>query len=105
MVGGLCFVPIYMYLIFRLMLSPFFVVDQNLGVIASLREAGKYSAGNKLTIFGILFVMGICSIFVILLTCGIGLLFVYPFSFLVVALIYICATGQWPYTRFGSSMA
>ena len=104
-IGGLCFVPIYAYLIFRFMLAPFFVVDQNVGVIASLGQAGKYSAGNKLTIFGILFAMSIGSVFVIILTCGIGALFVYPFSFLVIALIYVCATGQWPYTRFASSVA
>ena len=50
--------------------------------------------GNKLTVFLTMIVTGVLSMFVVVCTCYIGIIFVYPFYGVMGAVIYLLATGQ-----------
>ena len=104
-IGMMFFIPIYFAVLLRYALTQFLVVDQGQGVMESLRESARFTAGNKMTILGIFFVMGLGSIVVMIFTCFIGIIAVYPFGVLTTAMIYVCSTNQWQYTKFASTVA
>ena len=91
------FIPIFLgmsvlYLAF--LLSSYLVIDQRLGVFESLRTSAIYMKGNKTTAGLLLFVTVLLSFVFSLVTCFIGLLFVYGYFAVLTALIYLTATGQ-----------
>lgn len=82
-------------IIVALMLSQslFVLIDQNTGVIDSLRYSAQATKGNKLTLFGLGFVSMLLSI-VGFLACFVGIIFVAPYLGLAYAVAYLTMTGQ-----------
>jgi uncharacterized membrane protein len=77
-----------------LLLTTYFIVDRNLDVIQSVSASMQYMRGNKLTVFLLHIVVGLCAVGVVLLTCGMGALLVMPYFMVLTAMIYLMATGQ-----------
>ncbi len=82
-----------------LLLTTYFIVDRNMDVIQSISASARYMRGNKLIVFGIHIVCGLCAVLAVLFSCGIGGLFVVPFFLVLTAMIYLLATGQ-PIARY-----
>jgi len=78
----------------RLCLAIPFLLDRNMGVFDSMQNSNTYMSGNKLTMFGVWIVVGFASAVVVICTCLIGTIFVYPFGGILTALAYLTATGQ-----------
>jgi uncharacterized membrane protein len=77
-----------------LLLTTYLIVDRNLDVIQSVSASMQYMRGNKLTVFLLHLVVGLCALGVVLLTCGIGTLLVMPYFMVLTAMVYLMATGQ-----------
>jgi hypothetical protein len=92
-----CMIPLTLVMM-NFMLSLFFVVDRQEGVFAAMGMSRRFMQGNKLTAFLTLFVMQIVGGLFILCTCCLGRVIYDPFSILVLALMYLTATGQ-PFER------
>lgn len=92
-----CLVPI-MLLFMNYMLAMFFIVDRKAGVFAAMGLSRKFMRGNKMTAFLTIMVMQILGGLFVLFTCCAGRVIYDPFSVLVLALMYLTATGQ-PYER------
>jgi hypothetical protein len=96
--SGVLFIPaivfgvIYFY---GILIANFFIIDQGNGVLESVRNSIRHMHGNKLTAFLIALVVGGLTALILLLTCGLGLVFVSPYYALLMAVIYLSATGQW----------
>lgn len=103
-VGGLVYLPIYIYIAFRMLMAQFLIIDRDSGVFESMTDSGRFAKGNTMSMFAIMFVLGIGSLVVTVFTCGIGMLFAWPFSFLALGIIYMTATGQWPRTAFAATV-
>ncbi|HEX5444524.1 MAG TPA: hypothetical protein VFW87_11865, partial [Pirellulales bacterium] len=82
--------------IFGLMLSQaqFMLIDQQTGIIDSLRLSIAAMRGNKLTVFAIWMVAGVIGLVLSLVTCFVGFIFVGPYLMLLMAVIYLGVTGQ-----------
>jgi len=71
----------------------FVLIDQDTGVIDSLRYSAQATKGNKLTLFALgvigslLGMLGMCALFV-------GIFFVMPYLVLLQAVVYLRMTGQ-----------
>ena len=87
-VVGLLVVTLHYYL------SLYFLVDRRLGIIEAMSASGKFMHGNKLTVFGLMFVVGILGGIFVLVTCFIGAVAFYPFIAILASVIYLSATGQ-----------
>ncbi len=94
---AVCIIPL-MIVMFNFMLSLFFVIDRREGVFAAMGLSRKYMSGNKMTAFLTLLVMQILGGIFVLCTCCLGRALYDPFSILVLALMYLTATGQ-PFER------
>lgn len=70
------------------------IIDRNCDVIESFRLSSAATRGNKLTVLGVFFVTGLIGLVLIVLTCGLGLLVVWPFTNLLCAVVYLAMTGQ-----------
>jgi uncharacterized membrane protein len=70
------------------------LVDQNTGVIESLRYSAQATKGNKLTLFALGLITSGLGLVVTVFTCGIGFFFVYPYIMLLLAVTYLAMTGQ-----------
>jgi phage FluMu protein Com len=83
-------------IIVALMLSQAFLmlIDQNAGVIDSLRMSMQVTRGNKLTLFALGLVTMVIVLVVSIFTCGIGYFFVTPFVSLLFVVTYLSMTGQ-----------
>ncbi len=94
-IGGalLCVIPLVM-LMLNFFLSMFFVVDRGEGVFAAMGQSRHYMRGNKLTAFLTMMVVQFLGGLFVLVTCCAGRIIFDPFSGLVLALIYLTATGQ-----------
>jgi phage FluMu protein Com len=84
------------YFIVLVMFAPalLILIDQNTGVIDSLRMAQRATSGNKLTLFALFLVVFFVGGLFTLVTCGIGLFFVQAFGSLVYVVSYLAMTGQ-----------
>jgi hypothetical protein len=92
-VGWLCAMGWNLFIQLTFGLAPFLIVDQNLGVIDSLKTSASITSGNRLA----LFVIGLyCSFlaFVGTLLCGFGILFTIPLAITTVATAYLMMSGQ-----------
>ncbi len=94
---AVCALPILL-VVFNYILSMFFIVDRRAGVFAAMGLSRKFMAGNKMTAFLTLLVMQILGGLFIIFTCCVGRIIYDPFSVLVLALMYLTATGQ-PFER------
>lgn len=103
-VGGLVYLPLYIYIAFRMILAQFLIIDREGGVFEAITDSARFSKGNMLPMFALMVVIGFGSLIVTVFTCGIGMLFAWPFSFLALAIIYVTATGQWPRTAFAATV-
>jgi len=88
-----CLVPTT---VVSLMFSQFYylIIDQNLGIMESLSLSKQVMAGNKLTVFLLNFLVGICGMLLAVVTCLVGLFAVVPFVALLKVIIYLAVTGQ-----------
>ena len=84
-------------------LAVFFIIDQGNGVLESVWNSIRHMHGNKLTAFAIMLVVGGLTALIVLLTCGLALILVSPYYALLMAVIYLSATGQWRAELPGSS--
>lgn len=71
-----------------------FIIDRQLGVFDAMRASSTFMSGNMLTVFLMNLVVGIVAMFFIILTCGLGALFVTPYMAILWAAVYLIATGQ-----------
>lgn len=91
---------------FCLLVIPFFIiglmfsmalpllVDGQAGIVDSFRMSMAATKGNKLTLFALGLIMFFGGLAAILVTCGIGGFFVYPFGMLLYCVTYLMVTGQ-----------
>jgi phage FluMu protein Com len=77
------------------MFGPAFVllVDQQTGVLESMRMSRTATRGNKLTLFA-LYLLCLVIAFVGLLMCGVGMFLAQPYIMLVYVVSYLAMTGQ-----------
>jgi len=82
--------------ILALMLSQYalLIIDRNVGVIDSLKLSAEITKGNKLTLLATFLVVGVGGLVLIMITCGIAALAVFPYMMLVIAIAYLKMTGQ-----------
>lgn len=74
--------------------SGMFVVDRGSGAIESLKNCIRYSSRNFFVIFGVGFLLWILSTILIVMTCGLASVIVYPGYGIFAAVIYLMCTGQ-----------
>ncbi len=79
-----------------IMLALYFLVDQDQGVVESLRSSLIFMRGNKRAAFLMHLAVGFGCMAFVLVTCFLGSVFVLPFALLVLAVFYVAATGQLP---------
>ena len=91
-IPAIVFGAIYFY---GILIANFFIIDQGNGVLESVRNSIRHMHGNKLTAFAIMLVVGGLAALIVLLTCGLALVLVSPYYALLMAVIYLSATGQW----------
>jgi len=93
--GGavVCSIPMLL-VVMNFMLSLFFVIDRRQGVFAAMGLSRQFMRGNKMTAFLTVLVMQILGGLFIMCTCCLGRIIYDPFSILVLALMYLTATGQ-----------
>ena len=89
----------FVVLMLRLFLTIFFIVDRNASIFEACEQSTLYMRGNKLQAFLVTFVGGLLVGLVALVTCGLGIVFAYPFMEVVQAMIYSKATGQYQNQR------
>ena len=82
--------------ILALMFAPalWMVLDQRAGVLDALRMSREATHGNKLTLLALWLVAFLPGVLVIVCTCGLGVIFVQPFWFLLWCVSYLSMTGQ-----------
>jgi len=97
-VGAVLFIIPMILVFLNYLLALFFIVDRRAGVFAALGLSRKYMRGNKTTAFLTIMVMQILGGLFVLFTCCAGRIIYDPFSILVMALMYLNATGQ-PFDR------
>jgi phage FluMu protein Com len=76
------------------MLTPMLVLDRRMPMFEAMKASAGYMAGNKGMAFLILLVVGLLGFFFVLVTCLIGTLFIVPYYAILMAAMYLSATGQ-----------
>ena len=94
-VGGylLALVPMIILLLMFCMFQ-YLIIDRNAGIIESLSLSRQITAGNKLTMFGVLLVSGLLGGLLVLFTCGLGFVLVGPYLTVLWVVMYLCMSGQ-----------
>ncbi len=72
----------------------FILVDRNLPGIDSFSEARKVTSGNLLNLFGLSILLGLITILGAVVTLGIGLIFIIPFTYMAQTVAYAEMTNQ-----------
>lgn len=89
----LCIVPgVWIGLTFCLFW--YMLLDQNVGMLDSLKFSARATRGNKLVLLGLWLVSVGLTVIIGLPTCFIGLMFVVPFFVTLFTVAYLGATGQ-----------
>lgn len=92
---GLMLAMIPLTLIFyRWLIASFFIIDCNMNIMESLANSSRFMAGNKLTAFLIITVVGLLGSLLGLCVPLIGIVLFFAYVHLVFAGIYLTATGQ-----------
>ena len=94
-VGGLLALAAIIWVFLRLYLALPYLLDRNGGVFESLRESDRFMQGNKLMVFLTYVVVMILGGMFALCTCYLGIIAFYPFTFILNAVLYLMATGQY----------
>jgi hypothetical protein len=83
-------------IILALMFWPysFILIDRDLPGIESFSKAKDVMVGNKLNFFGLSILLGVITIFGGIVTLGIGLIFIMPFTYMVQTVAYAEMTSQ-----------
>lgn len=83
-------------IILALMFWPysFVLIDRNLPGIESFSEAKKVTAGNLLNAFGLFLILWLITVFGVIITLGIGAIFIMPFTYMVQTVAYAEMTSQ-----------
>jgi hypothetical protein len=89
----LCIVP-GIWIGLTLCLTWYMLLDQNVGMLDALKYSARATRGNKWVLLGLFLVSLGLMMLVGLPTCGIGMIFVYPFFMLLLTVAYLGATGQ-----------
>ncbi len=91
-VGLLCSIPTA---VLALMYSQFYylIIEQDAGILDSLRLSKEITSGNKLTLLAIWVLLGLVNL-AGALACCVGLLFTTPFVALANVVVYLAMTGQ-----------
>jgi hypothetical protein len=92
--GALIALIIMIYLTLSYFLYYFFIVDRNVGILESFRLSAEFSKGNKLSTFATMMIVGFLGSIFALCTCYLGFILYLPYMMLVLAMIYLTATGQ-----------
>lgn len=72
------------------------IVDRNLGLIESFQASARITAGSRMTMFLLLLVLFVAGGLVTALTCGLGILLVGPFGYIVGIVAYQDMIGERP---------
>ena len=72
----------------------YMLLDQGVGVIDSLKYSAQATRGNKWVLLGLWLVSVGLMVIIGLPTCGLGMIFVYPYFMMVLTVAYLGATGQ-----------
>ncbi len=99
MLGGAIFLGIIafiaaIYVGIRLSLASPFIIDRNQGIVEAISSSAAYTKGNVLAIFLAALVILLLMIFLLIFTCGLGMVIFFPFQFMTIVLIYRLITGQ-----------
>lgn len=92
-VGFLLFVLPGIYLAVGYLLSLSLFVERGLGIWESLETSRKAITHNWFLVFGVLLVMSVGVLLATVLTLGIALIWLLPFSMLVIAVLYVRIFG------------
>jgi hypothetical protein len=76
------------------MLTPMLVLDRRMPMFDAMKASAGFMAGNKGTAFLIFLVVGLLSALFAAVTCLIGILFIVPYYSILIAAMYLSATGQ-----------
>lgn len=85
------FVAFY-YVMLRLYLYSFVLIDRDCGAVEAIQGSYEITRGHVLTLFSIGLVGGLIGLAGVL-ACGIGLIFTFPLSMLIMSCAYVCLTG------------
>jgi hypothetical protein len=69
------------------------IIDQDVGVLDSLKMSRNLMVGNKLTLFSIGLLCSLITL-VAVIPCGLGLIVVIPFTAFLQPVVYLAITGQ-----------
>ena len=95
MIGVPIFVIVGLWLWLRFgILSFYFVIDRDMGITDALASSSRFMEGNKLTAFAILLVVSLLGMVFMCVTCTFGQILYIPYFALLLAVIYLTATGQ-----------
>jgi len=95
LVGMFAFYPTYMVIYAAAsVVAPPLIVDRRMSVFASLAATVQYMPGNLIATVGVLLVVSVLGSFLLLFTCGIGWLVVFPAIVLTLNVLYLLVTGQ-----------
>jgi len=95
-IGFLLFIVPGVIMALGLILWPYAMVVEGLGVVDSMKRSWQLMDGAKLQLFLLGMAMGVISLFAVLLTCGVGFLAIMPFTYVAYALIYVGAAENKP---------
>lgn len=94
-VGAPIFLIVGLWLWLRFgILSFYFVIDRDMGIMDALASSSRFMEGNKLTTALILLVVSLLGGVFICVTCTFGQILYIPYFALLLAAIYLTATGQ-----------
>jgi len=69
-------------------------IDRQTGITESFGVSRKLTAGNKLTLFVLYLVIGFGGIAFVIITCGLGLLLLMPYSLTLLVTVYLAMAGE-----------
>jgi len=75
-------------------ISKYLIIDKNSNAVDAMLESCKAMWKNSLEMLFILFILAFISVGVALTTLGLGLLLFFPFSYIVLAQVYVSVTTQ-----------
>lgn len=91
---GIVVVVAMLFLVSRVSLSFFFLLDRKQGVMEAINSSWQFTKGNALAFLVALFVGGLLSGLVTILTCLVGGIVAWPAFQLIYAVTYFRVTGQ-----------
>ena len=94
-IGFFAYLITALFLFVHIGMAQFLIVEQNHATLQAISDAGVYLRGNSVAGAGAVFVSGVLGTVVGIMTCGIGLMFLMPYLWLLLGVIYMSITGPW----------